>query len=124
MAATEAAMQKARTAQPSALEMLFSVKVRDLAKDIEARVDLGTRKLLQALGAEALAGVGTHDAAVEHGVTPGGGRELRLRGQIAEEAPGKTVARAGRINDFLEREGRRLESAELFSSFFCRSAVE
>src|ERR1700691_6065315 len=116
MAVAEAAMQKARTAQPSALEMLFSVKMRDLAEDIEARVDLRTRELLQALSAEALAGVGAHDAAVKHGVTPGGGRELGLRSQIAEEAASKTIARAGGIDDFFEGESRRLEGAQLFSS--------
>ncbi len=98
--------------------MLFSVKVRDLAEDIEARVDFGARELLQALRAEALAGIGAHDAAVKHGVAPGGGRELGLRGQIAEEASGKAVARAGGIDDFFEREGRRLESAKLGSSCF------
>src|SRR5580700_7393816 len=118
MAVAEAAMQKARTAQPSALEMLFSVKVRDLAKDIEARVDLRTRELLQALGAEALAGVGAHDAAVKHGVAPCGGRELGLRSQIAEEAAGKTITRAGGIDNFFERESRSLEGAQLFSAIF------
>ena len=113
MATIEAAMQKARTAQPSACEMLFSVKVRELAEDVEARIDFGARELLQALRAEALAGKGAHDAAVEHGVAPGGGRELGLRGEIAEEAAGKAVARAGGIDDLLEREGRSLECAQL-----------
>src|SRR5208282_6333508 len=106
-------MQKARTAQPSACEMRFSVKVRDLAKEVEARIDLSARELLKALGAEALAGVGTHDSAIEHGVTPRGRRQFRLRGQVAEEASGKAVSGSGGIDDFFEREGGRLECTQL-----------
>ena len=113
-------MQKTRTAQPSAFEMLFSVNVRDLAKEVEARVDLGAREVLQALRAEALAGKRAHDAAVKHGEAPGGRRELARRGgrgQITEEAAGKAVACAGGIDDFFEREGRSPEGAELRRSW-------
>jgi hypothetical protein len=111
-------MQKARTAQPSAFEMLFSVKVRQLAKDIEARIDFSARDLLQTLGAEALAGVGAHDAAVKHSMAPGGWRLLRLRSEITEEASGKAVARAGWVNDLFERQGRSPEGAKLIASIF------
>ncbi len=56
-----------------------SVKVRQLAEDVEALVDLLARELLQALGAEALAGKRAHHAAVEHGAAEGAGCELGLR---------------------------------------------
>ena len=111
-------MEKTRTAQPSVLEMLRSVKVRDLTKEIEALVDFSARKLLQALGTETLASIGTHHAAVKHGMPPGGGRESFLGSKITEESPGKTVARAGGIDDFLEGQGRSFERAKLrFAAF-------
>ena len=50
-----------------------SVKVRQLAEELEAVIDFFARKLLQALGAEALDGEGAHDAAIEHGVAIGVG---------------------------------------------------
>ena len=75
-------------------------------KTIEALVDFLARELLQALGAEALAGKGAHDAAVEHGAAEGGGRELGLRGEITEEAAGKAVACAGGIDDLFKRQCR------------------
>src|SRR5580692_12533880 len=113
MAANEAAMEKPSTAQPSAFETLRSVKVRKLTEDMETRVDLIARKPLQALCAKALAGKGAHHTAVIHGVTPGGGRECFLGSEIAEESSGKAVARAGRIDDFLQRERRSSEGAQL-----------
>ena len=85
--------------------MRFSVKVRELAEDDEAFVNLLAGELLEALGSEALAGVGAHDAAVEHGAAEDGRSELGLRGEVAEEAAGKAVASAGGIDDFFEREG-------------------
>src|ERR1700691_5762024 len=111
MATNEAATEKASTAQLSAFETLRSVKVRDLTKEIESLVDFRARKPLQALGAETLAGIGAHHAAVKHGVPPGGGRELRLRGEKTEKAAGKAVARAGWINHLLKRKGRCFECA-------------
>ena len=54
--ATEAPTQEASTASHSALRRIgCSVKVRQLAEEVEAVVDLLARELLQALGAEALA---------------------------------------------------------------------
>ena len=80
-------------------------------KTLKRVVDFGARELLQALGAEALAGKGAHHAAVKHGAAEGVRRELGLRGEIAEEAAGKAVARAGGIDDFFERQCRRPEGA-------------
>jgi hypothetical protein len=70
-------------------------------------------ELGDALGAKALHGKRAHHAAVEHGASVGGGREFGLRSQIAEEAAGKAVARAGGVDDFFQREGRRAEGAML-----------
>ena len=49
------------------------------------------------------------------------GVSIRLRGEIAEEATGKTVAGAGGVDDLFEREGRSFEGAELrFLTFWSR----
>src|SRR5271157_6404423 len=101
-AAIEAAAQPARTAihsGHSTREMGLSVKVGQLAKEDEAVVDLLAGELLQPLGAKALAGERTHHAAVEHGASEGGRGEFVRRGgrgQVAEEASSKAVARACR----------------------------
>src|SRR5208283_3117451 len=121
MAAMEIAVQAAMTAQRSACEMPRSVKVRDLAKNVEARIDFRACKLLQALGAETLAGIRAHHAAVKHGVPPGGRRECFLGSKITEESAGKTVARAGGVDDLFERERRSFEGAKLrFLAFWSR----
>ena len=86
-------MQQARTRRISRREMRGmgaahsettpgmrpSVKVCELAEEDEAVVDFFAGEGLDALGAEALNGEGTHDAAVEHGAAEGGRGELRLR---------------------------------------------
>src|SRR5579863_5883555 len=104
IATKEAAEQEARTASHSAREMERSVKVRQLAEEDEALVDLLAGERLNALGAKALDREGAHYAAVEHGAAEGGGGEFALRGEIAEETAGKAVARAGGIDDFLQRQ--------------------
>src|SRR5687767_6527391 len=82
----------------------------------ERAVTLGgtlPRELLDALHAEPLDGErGTHDAVDER--PP----QVRVVGvaaarEVAEEAAGERVARAGRILDLLQREGRRPEGAAL-----------
>ena len=53
-AAMEATAQQASIASHSPRGMGFSVKVRQLAEEVETLVDLLARKLLQPLGAELL----------------------------------------------------------------------
>jgi len=89
--------------------MGFSVKVGQLAEEHKAVVDLLAGELLQPLGAKTLAGERAHHTAVEHGAAEGGRSEFACRGgrsQVAEEAAGKAVARAGGVHHFLQRQGR------------------
>src|ERR1039458_10675755 len=79
----EAAAQQASTAShsgPFTRQWGLSVKVRQLAEENEAVVNLLARELLQPFGAKALARKRTHHAAVEHGAPIGSRSDLRLRG--------------------------------------------
>src|ERR1019366_9270875 len=106
-APVESAKQEASTNCNSSLEigprMGCSVKVGQLAEEGEAVIDFLARELLEALGAEALHRERAHDAAIEHGAMIDGGGEFGLRGEIAEEAAGKAVARASGVDYFFER---------------------
>src|SRR5258708_40140240 len=88
-----------------------SVKVGQLTEERKAVIDFLARELLQAFCAEALDCKGTHDAAVEHGVAVGGWSELGLGSEIAEEAAGKAVARAGGVHNFFQRECGHMKCA-------------
>jgi hypothetical protein len=61
MAAIDTAVAQAMTVQLSACEMPRSVKMGEVAEDIETLVDFSSSELLQAFGAKAFAGKGAHD---------------------------------------------------------------
>jgi len=71
----------------------------------EAVVDLFAGELLKALGAEAFAGKGAHDAAVEHGAAVGF-RVMVAGRRGSRRSRRKAVARAGGVDDFFEKHGR------------------
>src|SRR5262249_43832619 len=85
------------------------VDVRQLAEDLVTLFDLLARELLQALGAESFDGKRTHHAAVEHGALEDVAGELVLRSDVAHEAAGKAVARAGGVDYALDRQRGRTE---------------
>src|ERR1035438_9671995 len=83
--------------------------MRQLPKHLKPFIDLLARKRLQPLRAEALYRERAHHAAIEHGVLEHAAADFALRGDVAHEAPGKTVAGAGGIADLVQRQGRSTE---------------
>src|SRR6185437_947624 len=69
--------------------VFWSVKVSQLAEDLEPRIYLRAAQLLQPLRAEALASKRSHHAAVKHRAPKGPRRQLFLRSKIPEESPRK-----------------------------------
>src|SRR5580692_3435134 len=116
MAAAEANVQQAMTAQLSACVTPRSSEMRELTEDTETLIDFSAGKLLQTLRSEALAGKRTHHGAIEHGMAEGVRSLLLLGSQIAEESPGKTVACSGGIDNFFERERRGAKRVLFFFS--------
>src|SRR5438309_303498 len=78
--------------------------MRQFAERVEAVVDLIASDRLQALRAEALDRERPHHAAVEHGVLQHTAVHFSLRGDVAHEAPGEAVARAGGVAYFVQRQ--------------------
>src|SRR5271165_4586328 len=80
-------------------------QMRELAEDLEAGVDLFAGEQLQALGAEALYGEGSHDAAVEKRALDDLAIDFSLGGDVSHEPAGKGIAGAGGVLDLLKRQG-------------------
>src|ERR1700722_17148427 len=88
---------------------LSSVKMRELAEESEALIDLLSRERLRPLRAEALHRKGAHHAAIEHGAFEALHSDLGLRGEITKEAAGKGIARTRGIHDLIQRQRRGVE---------------
>src|ERR1019366_7714517 len=80
--------------------------MRQFAEDLKPLIDLFARARLQALRAEALHRESAHHAAIEHGVFQHAAADFALRGDVAHEAPSKTVAGAGGIAHLVQRQRR------------------
>src|SRR6185312_3345473 len=102
------ARRSASAGEGSGLDF-FGLKVREFAEEGKAFFNLRGVELLQARGSEAFDGEGPHDGAVEHGFFEDRGGELLLRSDVAEEASGEGIARAGGIDYLCERQGGNAE---------------
>src|ERR1700677_2841098 len=81
-----------------------SVKMRELAEESEALIDLLSRERFHAFRPKTLHRKGTHYAAIKHSVLKSLQRHLRLRGKIPEEPSGKGIARARGIYHLIQRQ--------------------
>src|ERR1700728_1055506 len=86
-----------------------SVKMRKLAEESEALIDLLSRERLHTLCTETLHRKRAHHAAIKHSVLKSLQCHLRLRGKISEEAPGKGIARTRGIHNLIQRQGGSAE---------------
>ncbi len=94
--------------QPHALE------VRELCELVEPLLDLRGRQLAQPIDRELLDREAPHHAAHDHRGADRRRRQIARIGQVAHQAPGEAVPRAGRILDLGERHrGRREHPAAI-----------
>ena len=89
--------------------LLLVPQVGDLAKEFEALLDFIVRQRCGPVGAEHLTGKRSHDAAIEERPAKDGRSKFRLRGEVAVEASCETIACAGGIDEFSERQRGRPE---------------
>src|SRR5271165_5464135 len=83
-----------------------SVKMRKLAEESEALINLLSRERLHPFRTKALHRKGAHDAAIEHGMFEILQGDLGLGGEISEEAAGEGIACTRGIDHLVERQGR------------------
>src|ERR1700761_9230890 len=81
-----------------------SIKMRKLAEESEALIDLLSRERLHLFRTEALHSKGAHDTAIEHGLFKGLQGDFGLRGKIAEESAGERIARPRGVNYIFQRQ--------------------
>src|SRR5215467_11934101 len=79
-----------------------SFQVSELAENLKAAIYFFARKILQALGAEALNCERSHHAAVKQRALQDLAIELFLRSDVAHESAGERISGTSRILDFVD----------------------
>src|SRR5215471_19825629 len=88
---------------------LPSLNVGQFTEYFVALFNLFSSQLLQPLCAERLDGIGAHHSTIKHGPFENVASKFTLRGDIAHETSGKTIASACWISHHLNRQSRRPE---------------